>query len=151
MTEAEQIKAIAELDGPRMVGLVKCGMWWRPNSGGYTNCECEAGRYTMEEAKKREYVHGEPDDVTIREFSPKPYLTSRDAIVPVIQKYCGSLVVTGERWLFFFERLLSAVLLIDSAKHRASYPVEFVHAFFTATPAQLCEALLRTADKWTGN
>ena len=41
--------------------------WWRPNSRGYTDCECQAGIYTMDEAwatsshccKKKKIVYQE--------------------------------------------------------------------------------------------
>ncbi len=119
MTELDQLKAIKELDGPQLVGLMKRGLWYRPKACGYTNCECEAGRFTLEEAKEREYVHGDFDDVRIVEFSPKPYTTSWDAIIPVIQK-----------------QSLEAIHEIGS-----------VMKFFPE-PLELCERLLRATDKW---
>jgi hypothetical protein len=71
----------------KYVGLKKHGVWYRPNSCGYTAIESEAGRYTTEEAKAREYRHGDWDDqVTICHFTPPNFFESRDALQPVLEK-----------------------------------------------------------------
>jgi hypothetical protein len=86
VTDFEILAQITKLDEPEhRVGLKKRGLWYRPKACGYTNLESEAGRYTLEEAKKHEYLRGE-EPVTIHGFSPKPFLTSFDAIMAVIKK-----------------------------------------------------------------
>jgi hypothetical protein len=55
----------------------------------------------------------------------KPYLTSRDAIVPVIEKQTDDIKGEISDWLMT----------------RAEWLI-------TATPPQLCEALLRATGKW---
>lgn len=69
---------IARLMGPQLVGLKlkKRGLWYRPGAKGYTSCECKAGRYTMEQAKEHEYLHGDASErVTIVEFKPINYFS----------------------------------------------------------------------------
>lgn len=46
--------------GKRCYVLRKRGMFYRPNATGYTDRIEEAGRYTLEEAKRHEYPHDEP-------------------------------------------------------------------------------------------
>lgn len=53
------LKAMEEQNGGERVGLMKRGYWYRPDACGYTDRESEAGRYTMEEAKKYEYLRGD--------------------------------------------------------------------------------------------
>lgn len=78
MTDHETNEKIAELIGfHNTVGLMKRGLWYRPNSCGYTDREEEAGRYTLEEAKRHEYLLYEP--VTIHKFSTPNYAESLDA------------------------------------------------------------------------
>ncbi len=65
-------------DGDKFVGLMKQGLWYRPNAAGYTNNIDEAGRYTRDEAEKRKYPHSDrpcPNDerVTIHEFPVTQY------------------------------------------------------------------------------
>lgn len=78
MTKEQINERIAKLCGPnQMVGLKKRGLWYRHEASGYTSCECEAGMFTRDEAKKHEYHYDEP--VTIHEFSPRDYVGSLDA------------------------------------------------------------------------
>ncbi len=47
----------------------KRGYFYRSNAQGYTQCLSEAGRYTLEEAKKHEYPHDEPVTIHhVRDF-----------------------------------------------------------------------------------
>ena len=60
----------------------KRGMWYRPNSQGYTNNALEAGLYTLEEA--RSYTHpngirGPRDGMTYLHKSKVPELVHREA------------------------------------------------------------------------
>jgi hypothetical protein len=70
----------------QFVGLRKCGYWYRPNAAGYTAFEPDAGRYTLEEAKKHEQLRGQPDDVKITEFTVRHYTTSPADAMKVLDK-----------------------------------------------------------------
>lgn len=72
------------MEGDRFVGLMKQGLWYRPNAKGYTDRQSEAGRYTREEAKQHEYLHV-PDAVTIREFDVRHYTTDPAAAMEVLK------------------------------------------------------------------
>lgn len=72
------------MDDSKLVGLKKRGYWYRPKACGYTDRESEAGRFTIEEAKKREYPHDEP--VTIHKFSVREYTTDPAAAFAVLEK-----------------------------------------------------------------
>lgn len=61
-----------------------------------------------------------------------PYLTSRDAIVPVIEKCLKDPQIAHIFFLITTQDMLQA---------------KYGHPLF-ATPAQLCEALLRSVGKW---
>lgn len=59
-------------DGGKFVGIMKHGLWYRPNAQGYTNNFMEAGRFTRDEAKKHEQLNCE-DNVTVHEFPVRDY------------------------------------------------------------------------------
>jgi hypothetical protein len=103
MKPKDQIKAIAELDGRYVDGIT-------------TDGDC------YETIPQR----GSPDD-DIEVFR---YLTSRDAIVPVIEKQGWEMIAYIMLELFNKER---------NPDLRYSC---------LATPSQLCEALLRATGKW---
>lgn len=65
-------------DDHKFVGLKKRGLWYHPNARGYTDNPDDAGRYTLEEAAKHEYLRDEP--VTIHEFPPKDYTRPENAM-----------------------------------------------------------------------
>jgi hypothetical protein len=76
MHEEANDKIHALLGGDKFVGLQKQGMWFRPNACGYTFEESAAGRFTLEEAKKREYLHGDfSEHVVIKPFSRPNYFS----------------------------------------------------------------------------
>lgn len=67
------------------------------------------------------------------------YLTSYDAIVPLMQKLAKA--DKGEPCM----ELLMDILF----KHLdRNYPTDEWNSYFDATPSQLCEALLRATNKW---
>lgn len=88
-----------------MVGLMKRGLWYRPNSNGYTPFEREAGRYTREEAKAEAYhPPGASTDeiVHIVEFSMPHYSTDPACSLEVLKK-CAEKVNCHEIKLYLRE------------------------------------------------
>src|ERR1019366_1380101 len=78
-------------DGDKFVGLKKHGLWYRPNAGGYTDRQDEAGKYTRAAAKNHEYPHQPStfvvaDPVTICEFSPRNCTTDPAAAMAVLKR-----------------------------------------------------------------
>lgn len=86
MTEAEVVRVLAERDPAlKLVGLMKRGLWYRPNARGYTRDCRDAWRLTVHEAKKYEYLEGDCDEwVQITRFPTPDYLNSRDALASVL-------------------------------------------------------------------
>ena len=85
-------------------------------------CECGCGRMLT----KPWYV--------------QPYLTSRDAIISVIEKWCGN---DNERWNAVCYKLIDA-LSID-CHGRTIYALRWIAM---ATAEKLAESLLRATGKW---
>lgn len=110
MTDTEITIAIAELDG------------WIPDKvDGFTQCM----RRGLE-------IMNHYDDVR--------YLTSRDAIIPVIEKVCNT---DDLRFDFGKELSLHAMQLYQSTLDYASA----FSLFLNTTPRQLCIALLKATGK----
>lgn len=110
MSETELRELDAWIDrelfaGGKFVGLKKCGFWYRDGACGYTSAACDAGRFTPEEAKKREYLRGE-EPVTIHEL-PIPHYTTSPADAMRVLERCvdespyGSVTIykAGDEWL----------------------------------------------------
>jgi len=113
MNTTEQIKALAELDGWEVMN--NCneeGEDYHILSNALTDVLSNWG-----EGKLEEYTNHFP-----------AYLTSYDAIIPLIQKQS-----IGKRW-DVHNQLIKLTLQSPS--------------WTEATPAQLCEALLRATGKW---
>lgn len=67
-----------------------------------------------------------------------PYLTSRDAIIPVIKKHRG-----------YHGRIAwSLCISNENADEKESWTIEDCITILTATPKQLCIALLKATGKW---
>jgi len=113
MKDQDQIKAIAELDG------------WKQTEQDRQSLIAWSEVYGEHYIDDEEY-HGVP-----------PYLSSRDAIVPVIEKQ-------GHETKIDVINKLAEMLGIDSdwSEQGASL------AILEASPSQLCEALLRATGKW---
>ena len=75
-------KNVFKADG--LVGLKKRGLWYRPNACGYTDRQEEAGRYTLEEAKKHEHADDVP--VTIHEFDVPRYASKPAPALEVLKR-----------------------------------------------------------------
>lgn len=124
MNPTEQIKALAELDGWEVMN--KCneeGEDYHILSNALTNVLSNWG-----EGKLEEYTNHFPD-----------YLTSYDAIIPLIQKQSEGIKE------LFIKRLF---LLVHQYTATTWGWGEVIQLLCDATPAQLCEALLRATGKW---
>lgn len=75
----------------------------------------------------------------------KPYTTSRDAIVPVIERQPPA--VLAECCRVLLELLKDYWIQFDKDVDWSSQ-IMCMMATLKATPAQLCEALLRATGKW---
>lgn len=106
MKPQDQIKALAELDGCKICTHV-------PDYWDRVGTEQDSELYCRE---CREFLH---------HMREKPYRTSYDAIIPLIQKQGKAWAVSGVTW-----------------NMGITYSIE-------ATPAQLCEALLRATGRWS--
>ena len=123
MNAQDQIKALAELDGPPLFVIRKpihdpFG-YYRKDACGYCGLN-EAWRVTEEVG--RLHIGGRPTDhdrVILEPAPTKPYLTSYDAILPLVQKQPVAIKI----------EIMSRCCLLDA-------------------PTQLCEALLRATGKW---
>lgn len=136
-------RAIAEACGAsRFVGLKKRGLWYRPNAGGYTDRESEAGRYTLEEAKLREYIKGDPDEwVTICVFSIPNYHADLNAM-----HEAEKVLVAQDKWQNYITRLNEQICCDDDEP--INVDPETLCNMIRATAAQRAEAFLRTLGKW---
>lgn len=134
MTNEDKIKAIAELDGPEMYGVMKRGLWYRENAKGYTDDTNKAWHLTKEEAEKHNYPHDEPVRALLLPF--RPYLTSYDAIIPVIEK----IIINRDLLQKFYDNL--------GTHFPNSRFVDHWFECLTATPEQLSDALLKATGKW---
>lgn len=104
-----QIKALAELDGYFPFWCDLSRLWsWKSKDGRYRN---------FNQGLSEEHL------VKITD-----YLTSYDAIIPLIQKQDGEIRMT----------------VVDYLTDVVGYG-----CILDATPAQLCEALLRATNKWS--
>jgi len=117
MTPQDQIKAIAELDG--WTTDTRDGRGWH-------------------------WVKDGIDQTGIS--NPPPYLDSRDAIVPVIEKQSLAGLL-GDR--YNFGEQLMKTLGLGFTRNAADFDFFYVaERVAKATPSQLCEALLRATGKW---
>jgi Phage ABA sandwich domain len=64
--------------------VMKRGLFYRPDDKGYTHKMSEAGRYTLEQAKEREYPHDDP--VTYKPWECSNYTTDPAAAMQVLKK-----------------------------------------------------------------
>jgi hypothetical protein len=122
METNNQIKALAELDG------------WTDISSGWGRDDGDV--YGV----KPNY----PDYPNPAHYAVPSYLTSYDAIIPLIQKQ-------PKRGFDRFVRLLNREFCFG---HRVPLPCRLKSSdcsfmLYQASPSQLCEALLRATRKWT--
>lgn len=112
MKEQSQIIAIAELDG------------WKLNPFG--------GMYPP---------NLQPETNLNQQFKIPNYLHSRDAIVPVIEKW-----ITDEQSKWRFITKIADITGLDRLDSGEYHEVFYL---LLVSPSQLCEALLRATGKWT--
>lgn len=143
MTPEAQNRAIHEfIGGNRFVGLKKRGLWYRPAAKGYTSDESQAGRYSPEEAKTHESVHGDHDDVTIVPFGVPNYTGSLDAMHEA-EAYATEHKITGWYWDAYWDELQSLVGCESFCRFNSCDCRDVLHA----TAAQKAEAFLRVLGK----
>ncbi len=137
LTDPKLRRMVADALGvSKFVGLKKRGLWYRPNAKGYTSCECNAGRFTREEAKKHEYLHGYADEhVRIEEFSIPDYPNDLNACHEMENHLKPGQFHT---FLFNLEKL-------TSSEH--CFEIENRFAQTHATARQHCIAFLRTVGR----
>jgi hypothetical protein len=125
MTDNEQIIEVAKLDG-----------WeFYPSKDNQYSGNAEPEYWKHEE---------QSSGVPIDETELPLYLTSHDAIVPVIEKWINNNI---ERTTLFIDALCWVV--VAQRPPLASPPsYNFIWLLLRATPRQLCEALLRATNKW---
>ncbi len=118
MNKQDQIKALAELDGFTHVCVTRLDFqdrWWAIKGNETTKTACVPN-----------------------------YLTSYDAIIPLIQKQWSHRGLDFE--YRFIQCLCEVVPGMQTNSTSFSYPECFT--LTTRTPSQLCEALLRATGKW---
>jgi hypothetical protein len=85
---------------------------------------------------------GTPPDWSGIRYQPlPPYLASRDAIIPMIEKH-----IQSEGASSFASPLFVA---LNISNYKKLHPDILIGCAVSATPAQLCEALLRALNLWT--
>lgn len=129
-------QAIAKALGrDEMYVMVKHGLYYRPNSCGYTGNLFEAGLYTPEEAKKQESSKGYPDEV-------------KKVLAPVPNYYedlnlCAEFRKSVPKNLRL--RYSNSLRDIITEKNGGwTYDYEVIDA----SAPQHCEAFLRTLNLW---
>lgn len=128
MNPTEQIKALAELDGWKLTQKT-IPVWETTQYDG-------SGEWINKEVALYE------NDGATKKFERLPnYLTNYDAIIPLIQKQKDN------------DRLEVGIQLAIMRRKLFGYPTQdnverWIIVALTATPAQLCEALLRATGKW---
>lgn len=128
MKEQDQIKAIAELDGWTIRQDDDDPTFWLINPQGRLECG------DVEFNKLEHWMHKLPK-----------YLTSRDAIVPVIEKWIDN---SSSRTTAFIDALCWVCLAVRCSPTKTRISYNFLWILLRATPPQLCEALLRATRKW---
>lgn len=128
MTEQDQIRVIAELDGigPKVSGYY-CKHPTEDRICMQADFASDCDDWLAKLPKDSPYKNW----IVVEDLIWPPYLTSRDAICGVIEKH-GQIVMT-EIGMYLFEQSRTKTVS---------------EAIFTATPAMLCEALLRVTNKW---
>lgn len=140
MTPSQINEAIARAVRPQVYLLVKHGRYYRPNACGYTSNLSEAGRYTLEEAQKRQCVHGQPDDVTMIPEPAPNYHGSLDACAEFEKK-----MLSRER-NDYMDQL--CVVMYLHPKHFDVIATNSAVKMICATAAQRCEAFLKCRSLW---
>jgi hypothetical protein len=81
--DATVVRKLAEREGKAdLCHLMKLGYFYSLNYCGYTASALEAGVYTRAEAEA--HARGCSGEVNVLPCQPPPYLTSRDALAPIL-------------------------------------------------------------------
>jgi hypothetical protein len=112
MNDQDIIKAIAELDG------------WMPK-------DCENDYIFVKQLGN--------STLQVHETNLPPYLTSRDAIVPLINRLIEERKLTGTQLGNFFKWTGAGMMSVDYQNYIVLLKCE---------PLKLCKALLRATGKW---
>ncbi len=115
MTPDQIIKAVAELDEPHQK--------WEH----ILDPDCKTHVVGYRYPAHRGYI------------AAKPYLSSRDAIIPVIEKRVKGLNQMNKFLSSLCKKDFQFGMLLTEGE---------VFYLLTSTPAQLCEALLRATNRW---
>jgi hypothetical protein len=129
--DATVIRKMAERDPAAHLWVIrKHGLYYRPNAHGYTSHISEAWMLPEDEARKHIYPYA-PDPVTMLKPPLPPYLTSRDALAPILEG------LSEDEW----DRLAINVLpRIYHEKHPLR-PVSISRFLLTLPPRDLAYAI----------
>ena len=132
MNKDEQIKALAELD--------EWKFWSKPHFG--HDGEWHTEPYKVNDVWDTDISNwaGKPQNVQYDLDGLPPYLTSRDAIIPVIEKQIKD-------WKEFTYVLNEQVMKLKCRPLDMNI-AQLAEMFIKATPQQLSEALLRATGRW---
>jgi hypothetical protein len=133
MKPEEQIKALAELDG--WIPVLCKVQEWNEELGAYTQVQKQLFERQLAVCLER-----------VSEKKLPPYLTSYDAIIPLIQK-CTNDTKRDMFYLLIQAHGLTIEVLPYETQIRITH-LQFAQVMFDSTSAQLCEALLRSTEKW---
>lgn len=139
MTDNEIRIAMAELDGRAgMFVLMRRGLYYRPNAGGYTSNPNEAWVGSEDVAANRVYSHDEP---VTKHPAPLPdYLDDLNAVHEVENKMINK--------IDFWVHLVCTVNGLEIQMIVRDFTVPEMYKASYATARQRCEAILRTLGKW---
>lgn len=130
MTKEQKLKAIAELDGCEMPPTWYCG-----------KCRCVVAPIDVTNDERHDEHHGGCGNELHADY--KPYLTSYDAILPVIRKWCKT-----NGWASLMLEIMSIDDSEVSGNDYLNWSFSKVLSLFELTPKQLSDALIKASGEW---